>query len=66
MDDAGIWRAARQMIDRYGAEAAAEADERAATMAELGDGEGRAVWRRIAGAVKRLQATAPAPGELVH
>lgn len=56
-----IWRAA-QVIRNHGKKAAKEAIARADALAESGDQEGAAVWRRIAAAIEQLQnMTPPAP-----
>ncbi len=42
-----LWRAAKQIIDRYGQDAPLEAAMRADAMLEAGDLDGLAVWKRI-------------------
>jgi hypothetical protein len=51
-----IYRAANLLIDRHGGEALIEAARLIDLMLELGDPEGRQVWRRIKGAIEELQA----------
>jgi hypothetical protein len=53
-----IYRAANLMIDRHGGDALIEAVRMIDRMLELGNGEGRQVWRRIKQAIEQLQ-TAP-------
>jgi hypothetical protein len=56
ISDLDIYRAANLVIKRHGAEAvAARMVER---MLELGDVEGRDLWRRIRRAIETLQARA--------
>ena len=54
--DLDIWRAALLMVKRYGDDAAVQA----------ADADGGSTWQRIATAIERLQAKAPAEGEKVH
>jgi hypothetical protein len=49
-----IWRAANLLLKRYGDKARAEGTARANALAEAGDHEGAAVWRRITNAVVQL------------
>ncbi len=58
-----IWRAATQMLKRYGERALEESDARADELASAGDDNGVAVWRRISDAVGQLANTTP-PGPL--
>jgi hypothetical protein len=51
-----IYRAANLLIDRHGADALIEAGRMIDRMLELGDGEGRQVWRRIKHAIEQLHA----------
>jgi hypothetical protein len=59
-----IWRVAYLMLKRYGDEADIESAIRAEELAEAGDWNGEAVWRRIIGAIGQLENTTP-PG-LLH
>ncbi len=52
-----IYRTARMLIDEHGEGASIEAAMRADKRLEAGDLDGRAVWLRVLGAVKKLQAT---------
>jgi hypothetical protein len=54
-----IWRAANLLLKRHGEKARAEATARADALAEAGDHEGAAVWRRITRAV--VHQTPPGP-----
>ena len=51
-----IYRAANLVIERHGADAVIEAARMIDRMLELGDPEGRLVWKRIEGAIEQLQA----------
>jgi hypothetical protein len=51
-----IYRAANLLIDRHGGDALIEAAKMLDRMLELGDPEGRQVWRRIKRAIEQLQA----------
>lgn len=55
MDETDIWRTARLVITRYGADAAFHAATRADGLLNKGDTEGAAVWRKIVQAVHFLQ-----------
>jgi hypothetical protein len=50
-----IWRAAYLMLRWYGDTAEAESMRRAEELAADGDNVGVAVWRRIIGAIRRLE-----------
>jgi hypothetical protein len=54
--DPDIYRAANLLIDRHGEEALVAAAMMIDLMVELGDPEGRQVWRRIKAAIEQLQA----------
>ena len=58
-----IWRVANLMLKRYGDEADIESAIRAEELAEEGDHNGAAVWRRIINAIGQLENTTP-PGPL--
>ncbi len=60
--DLEIWRAANQLIQRYGDDAGFEAAKQADAMIEAGDPEGLAVWKRILKAVDELLAREPPRG----
>jgi hypothetical protein len=51
-----IFRAANLPIDRHGGDALIEAARMIDRVLELGDPEGRQVWRRITRAIEQLQA----------
>jgi len=63
--DAEIWRAAMAMLKRYGDDSMIEAAARADQLQEAGDYEAAVTWHRILDAIERLQAKAPAEGEMV-
>jgi hypothetical protein len=58
-----IWRVANLMLKRYGDEADIESAIRAEELAEAGDHNDAAVWRRVIDAVAQLENTTP-PGPL--
>ena len=64
--DLDIYRSANELIHQYGDEAAIRAAMRADTLAEKGDLDGYAVWRRILTAIDVISAGAIAPGRKVH
>ena len=49
-----IWRVANLMLTRYGDEADIESALRAEELAEEGDHNGAAVWRRVTDAIGQL------------
>ncbi len=57
--DIDIWRAAKLLVDRHGAEAPMKAAKRAYAMRSKGDLAGRAVWLRIRAACEDLLADTP-------
>ena len=54
-----IWRVAQLMLKRYGDEADIESALRAEKLAEAGNHNGAAVWRRIINAIGQLENTTP-------
>ena len=54
-----IWRAATLMLKRYGDSARTESAARAEQLANEGDDDGVAIWRRITDAVALLANTTP-------
>jgi hypothetical protein len=57
-----IWRVAHLMLKRYGDEADIESAIRAEELAEEGNHNGAAVWRRVIDAIGQLvNVTPPAP-----
>jgi len=54
-----IWRVAQLMLKRYGDEADIESALRAEELAEAGNHNGAAVWRRIINAIGQLENTTP-------
>ena len=57
--DLEIWRAANQLLQRYGEHAEFEAAARADQMIEQGDPEGLALWKRVLTEIDELQSTEP-------
>ena len=66
VSDLEVYRAANQLIQRYGQDAELEAAMRADAMIEQGDPEGLAVWKRILKAVDDLQRDRPNQSESVQ
>ena len=58
-EDADLWQTANLLVNRYSDRAEAEALQRADRMQEIGDEEGRAVWRLIRQYVHELQRARP-------
>ena len=54
IDDPDIFRAAKLLIDKHGDDAAIRAAQRADELADEGDMDGAAVWRRILEAIDEL------------
>ena len=54
-----IWRVAYLMLKRYGEEADIESAIRAEELAEEGDHNGAALWRRVIDAIGQLANTTP-------
>jgi hypothetical protein len=62
-----IYRAAKNLVKRYGADLAPfMARKRADAMLEFGDAEGQRVWTAVLRAVEDLTRTERAPGEPVN
>lgn len=59
VDEVDIWRAANLMIKQHGETADIAAAQRINELAERGDLDGAAVWRRIQRAVTELAKTGP-------
>lgn len=59
MDEIDIYRTAKLIADKHGADAVAEANRRAERFQAAGDADGAAVWRRVATAVGELQRMEP-------
>ncbi len=64
--DLEIFRAANQLVKRYGEDAEFEAAMRVDAMLEAGDPEGTAVWKRILEAIDELQRDKPDQGETIQ
>jgi len=64
--DLDIYRAANELIHQYGDEAAIHAAMRADTLAEKGDLDGYAVWRRIVKAIETILTGAILPSQRGH
>lgn len=57
VDEIDIYRAAKLLVDQYGADAPVQAAMRAGVMIERGDMAGAAVWKRVMRAIAELQTT---------
>ncbi len=66
VEEIEIYRAANQLVKRYGQDAEFEAAMRADAMLEAGDLEGQRVWQRILKAVDELLAQAPPTDGQLH
>ena len=53
--DTDTLRAAHRLIEQFGAEALARAEERIAALSDLHDERSAATWRRIADAIRELR-----------
>lgn len=61
-----IMRTAAITLSRHGDGAAAEVEKAEAAMVQRGDMVGMVIWQRVMAALRKLQATKPAQGEVVH
>ena len=59
MDDIDIYRTAKLLVDKHGAEAPIHAAMHADDMLDKGDMAGAATWRRVIKAVEELLNTEP-------
>ena len=66
VDDIGIFRSAKKLIEKHSDDAAIIAIKRATEMLDAGDVHGYAVWKRILRAIEQLESTKPGPGALVQ
>ena len=64
--DLDIYRSAKLLVDQHGDEAPIHAAMRIDELLVKGDLDGRAVWRRILGAIEELLRAEPAGRERVH
>ena len=64
--DLEIYRAANQLVKRYGEDAGIEAAMRVDAMIEASDIDGQRVWKRILRAVDELQRDKPNQSETVQ
>jgi hypothetical protein len=58
-NEAQLTRAARELMEVYGSQAAAAADKRATHLDECGEGVTATTWRAIAHAVRTVEAEEP-------
>jgi hypothetical protein len=66
MNEAEVWRTAKEMIEQYGGEARERARARAEKLREYGIAEGFEDWMRIADAIAELERKKPGEGEKVN
>ena len=66
MNEADVWRAAKEMIQQYGAEALERARARAEKLREYGIEDGYDEWTRIANAIAELERKTPGSGEKLN
>jgi hypothetical protein len=66
MEDIDIWRAAEQMRQQFGADAAIQAAMRADKFMAQGDLEGARTWRRVIVAIDELDRTMPGGDDVRH
>jgi hypothetical protein len=59
VEDIDIWRSAKILVDRHGADAPTVTERRASEIIAKGDVEGLAAWKRIGAAIKELLETTP-------
>ncbi len=64
--DLDIYRTAKLLVDKHGAEAPIQAAMKADAMLDKGDMDGRAVWLRVVRAVEELLATGRRDDAPVH
>jgi hypothetical protein len=65
-DDLVVWRAANQLIQRYGKGASSEATERSNAAIEAGDVFNHELWKRVWWVVGELERTKPKAGEAIN
>jgi hypothetical protein len=66
MDNIDIWRAAHQMMKRYGEKASMEAASRSNAALEAGETLGYEIWMRVANAINELERSGPSKDDPVH
>jgi hypothetical protein len=66
MNDADIWRTAKEMIQQYGAEALERAKGRAEKLREFGIEGGYEEWMWVAKAIAELERKKPGEGEPIN
>ncbi len=66
VDDLDIYRTAKLLVDKHGAEAPIHAAMKADAMLDKGDMDGRAVWLRVIKAIEELLATEQRADVPVH
>ncbi len=64
--DLDIYRTAKLLVDKHGAEAPIHAAMRADAMLKRGDMDGAAMWRRVIKAIEELLATGRRDSTTVH
>lgn len=66
MDEIDIWRAANQMRELFGADAAIHSAMRADKLMDQGDIEGFVMWNRVVAALNEWERVMPRDGEARH
>ena len=67
IEDLDIYRVAKLMIDRHGADrAAVEAARRSDEFSLAGDVDGATIWRRVVNAIEQITKAEPGDCEFVH
>jgi len=66
LEEIDIWRAAEQMRNMFGADAAIRAAMRADHLMDQGHIEGFEIWKRVAAAINELERKTPRGGEERH
>jgi hypothetical protein len=66
MNEADVWRTAKEMIEQYGGEARERARARAEKLREYGIADGYEEWIRVADAIAELERKAPDGNEKIN
>ncbi len=64
--DLDVYRTAKLLVDKHGAEAPIHAAMKADAMLDKGDMDGAATWRRVIKAVEEMLATKRRGGDALH
>jgi hypothetical protein len=66
MNEADVWRTAKEMIEQYGGEARERARARAEKLREYGIADGYEEWMRVVDAIAELERKAPGGDEKIN